>query len=102
MTKFSKRAAERLVAGLELRKANRALAEHWLSLWNGDALPARAQLKPANLKSYLPDLLLFDTVPDKSVTIRLVGTNIVRQIKMELTGRDWVAMAPKSYRAERL
>ena len=85
-----------------MRDANRALVEYWLSLWADDALPSRAKLKPARLKYYLPNLLLFDTVPDRSVTIRLAGTHIVRSLKTELTGRDWIALAPKSYRAERL
>ncbi|HEY0105831.1 MAG TPA: PAS domain-containing protein, partial [Rhizomicrobium sp.] len=99
---FSKTDAERLAAGLEMREAHRALLDHWLSLWPGDALPSRALLSPAKLKYYLPSLLLFDTVPDRSVTIRLAGTRILRTLKTELTGQDWIALAPKSYRAERL
>jgi PAS domain len=102
MTSFSKRDAERLVAGLILRPASRTLVEYWLSLWAGDALPRRETLRPARMKRYLPNVLLFDVVPEKSVTVRLAGTQIVHAIKTELTGRDWVAMAPPSYRAERL
>ncbi len=99
---FSKTDAERLAAGLEMREAHRALLDHWLSLWPGDALPSRALLSPAKLKYYLPSLLLFDTVPDRSVTIRLAGTRILRTLKTELTGPGWIALGPKSSRAERL
>ena len=102
MTSFSKREAERALAELDMTAANRALCDHWLSLWPGDALPPRAAIAPARLKPYLPNIMLMDTVPDRSVTIRLAGTRIVSSLKTELTGQDWVALAPKSYRAKRL
>ncbi len=102
MVPFHRRVAERVVAELQVDAMNRALAEYWLSLWQDEALPSRASLKPAELKTYLPNLVLFDTLPNKSVSIRLVGTYIERSLKTELTGKDWIAMAPKSYRAERL
>ncbi len=102
MPQFSKQEAEKQIAVLAMSDANLRLARYWLSLWPGDALPRRAALNPAKLKHHLPNLLLFDVVPDTSVTIRLAGTQIVRSIRMELTGRDWVELAPPDYRAERL
>ncbi len=81
---------------------NRVLADHWLSLWTGDALPPRAKLDPRQIKPFLPNLLLFEVVPDKSVVIRLAGTRYRRALNTELTGQDWIALAPEHYRAERL
>jgi len=102
MNTFSKRDAERLVASLNVGALNRELIAYWLSLWPGDALPDRASFNPAKLKHRLPEMILFDVVPGKSVTVRLAGTNIVRGLRMELKGCDWIAAAPPSFRAERL
>lgn len=99
---FNKSAARRMIAGLGLEEANRALAEHWLSLWPGDALPPRAALSPAKIKPFLPNMVMLEVVPQTRVTIRLAGTAVTKALGMELTGQDWVALAPKSYRAERL
>jgi hypothetical protein len=100
--RFDKQAAMKAVAEAKLAPANSAVADHWFSLWNGDALPSRGQLKPADLKALLPDLLLFDVVPEKSVTVRLAGTNISKALGFELTGRDWLATAAPEHRDARL
>jgi hypothetical protein len=99
---FNKGAAARTIAGLGLEDANRALAEHWLSLWPGDALPPRAALSPAKLKPFLPNMVMLDVMPRARVTVRLAGTAVTTALGMELTGQDWVALAPQNYRAERL
>ncbi len=98
----NKRAAEDAVAQLELEASNAGLAAHWLSLWPGDGLPPRAALRPAALKPYLSSILLFDVVPDESVTVRLAGTGYRHILGAELTGQDWLAAAPQSHRATRL
>jgi hypothetical protein len=97
----NKRAAEDAVAQLDLEASNAALASHWLSLWPGDGLPPRAAFRPAALKPYLPSILLFDVVPDESVTVRLAGTGYRYILGAELTGQDWIAAAPPSHRAMR-
>ena len=98
----SKRAVENIIAGLDLEQSNRTLADHWLSLWEGDALPPRAKLNPAKLKSFLPGMLLFDVVPDRSITVRLAGTGYRYALQNDPTGTDWIAAAPESHRANRL
>jgi len=99
---FNKDAAARTIAELGLEEANRTLAAHWLSLWRGDALPPRAALSPAKIKPFLPNMVMLDVVPEARVTVRLAGTAVTKALGLELTGQDWVALAPKSYRAERL
>jgi hypothetical protein len=98
----NKRAADDAVAQLELESSNAALASHWLSLWRGDELPRRAAFRPAALKPYLSSILLFDVVPDASVTVRLAGTGYRHILGAELTGQDWIAAAPQDHRAMRL
>lgn len=90
------------IAGLHLEEANAALANHWLSLWQGDALPPRCAFHPAKLKPYLSNLILFNVVPDESVTVRLAGTGYRHILGQELTGMDWLAAAPQNHRATRL
>lgn len=102
MIGFDKRAAVETIAALNLEADNRELAEHWLSLWPGDALPPRAAFHPAHMKPYLPNILLFNVVPDASVTVRLAGTRYNHILGTELTGKDWLAAAPEHYRAVRL
>ena len=90
------------LARLDLEPHNRALAELWLSLWSGDGLPPRSAISPSRLKPYLSGLILFDVVPDTSVTIRLAGTRYRHVLGAELTGKDWLALSPPDYRPKRL
>ncbi|MGZ5934277.1 MAG: hypothetical protein ACXWLV_06170, partial [Rhizomicrobium sp.] len=64
------RAAE-TVSTLDIESSNRAVADVWLSLWTADALPARDKLSPFNFKAFLPGIIVFDVVPNTSVTVRL-------------------------------
>ena len=102
MIPFSKATAQAVVAQLDLEETNRALADHWLSLWDADALPARAKFNPALMKPFLTNMLMFSVVPGESVTVRLAGTGYRQILGAELTGQDWIALAPESHRAMRL
>jgi hypothetical protein len=99
---FDRAAAVRIISDLDLAPSNRKFVEHWLSLWNGNALPARDSIRPADLKPLLSNLIMFDVTPSKSVFIRLAGTNFNFTLGAELSGEDWVALAPPEYRSERL
>ena len=102
MPAFKKTTAQDAIAQFGLEESNRALAEYWLSLWHGDALPPRANLNPAKLKPFLANIIMFNVVPDRSVTVRLAGTGFRHFLNSELTGGDWIASAPKSHRTARL
>ena len=102
MKHFNKRAAAQLLARLNIQDVSRELVEHWLSLWQGDALPPRAAFNPSRFKAYLPSIILFNVVPDVSVHVRLAGTRYQHFLGTELTGRDWIAAAPDSYKPVRL
>jgi hypothetical protein len=99
---FDRAATQALIARLDLTPANRGVAETWLSLWRGNELPDRRYLNPADLKRNLSHLALFDVVPGVSVTVRLAGTSFGTMLGMELTGQDWIALAPENHRADRL
>jgi hypothetical protein len=102
MPRFRRAFAQEVVAGLGLEESNRVLADHWLTLWDGDALPARASFNPAKLKPFLANMIMFNVVPEKSVTVRLAGTAFRHFLDSELTGGDWIALAPKGHRTTRL
>jgi hypothetical protein len=102
MPVFSKAVAADIVSRLVLEERNREFVHHWLSLWDGDALPPWANFSPAKLKPFLPSILLFEVVPDNRVTVRLAGTGYRYILKTDPTGRDWIAAAPESHRATRL
>ena len=99
---MNKSIAEAAIAKLGLKLANQSLANYWLSLWQGDALPARAQFRPGKLKALLPYLIMFDIVPDESATVRLAGTGFRRILGEDITGRDWLAMTTARHRPVRL
>ena len=102
MQYFDRGAVLEIASNLELAPSNRRLLRHWLSLWSGNALPDRATINPANLKPLLSNLMMFDVVPGTSVVVRLAGTMFNFVLGTELTGRDWIALAPADHRAERL
>ena len=102
MSSFRKPVVEDIVARLDLEAPNRAFAVYWLSLWDGDALPPRARFSPAKMKPFLPNMLIFDVVPDERVTVRLAGTGYRHVLNNDPTGKDWIEAAPESHRATRL
>ncbi len=102
MNGFDKQAAERAIGALHLTHSNGEVAARWLGLWRGDALPVRESFRPANFKTFLPTVVLFNVVPGESVTVRLAGTRYAHMLGREMTGEDWVAAAPPQYRATRL
>jgi hypothetical protein len=78
------------------------VANYWLSLWRGDALPLRADFRPRDIADQLPSIGIFDVIPDKSVRCRLFGSHLTKGIGRDLTGEDWLAMTPEPLRATRL
>ncbi|HEX3754755.1 MAG TPA: PAS domain-containing protein [Rhizomicrobium sp.] len=102
ISQFSKPTVQARIAGLGLENGNQALLDRWFSLWNGDALPTREQFGPAKIKPFLPSILVFDVVPEESVTARLAGTAYRYILGSDPTGLDWIAAAPENHRETRL
>ena len=101
-SQFSRAVVQRRVAELCLDTSNQVLVDHWFSLWSGDALPTREQFSPARIKPFLPSMLIFEVVPDESITVRLAGTGYRFILDRDPTGSDWIAAAPASHRKIRL
>lgn len=87
---------------LALSPSNEKLARYWLSLWDGDTLPRRAQLSPARVKDLLPGIGIFEVRPGESSRCRLSGTAIQHALGREIAGLDWRQYTAKEQWQSRL
>lgn len=102
MENFDRVLLHRMLAEVEFAPSNRQLVDYWLSLCDGDSLPPRSAIRPADMKQLLSKLIIFDVVPGKSVTVRLAGTAFNYVLGMELGGKDWIKITPEAHRLQRL
>ncbi|MBK1670239.1 hypothetical protein CKO28_19605 [Rhodovibrio sodomensis] len=96
--------------GLELRhEDHQALYDYWRSKQQGDRLPARADINPADLRYMLPRLALIDVLREDAgiaFRYRLTGTEIVNRAGRDPTGKrfdelyrgDYLKTAQETYR----
>ena len=100
---FDKVAAMDALAALPLERSNGELAAYWFAHWRGGALPQRLSILPGKLRAFLPNVVLFNVVPDESVTVRLAGTRSMHIFGLHAaSGEDWIAGAADDNRAARL
>ena len=99
---FSKDDACRIFSNCNLAPRTSRIADYWLSIWDGDCLPARAAIAPTQIKSLLSGVIIFRVVPGQSVTVRMAGTGHYALLKFELTGQDWLAATPHKDQSARL
>nr|WP_298685876.1 PAS domain-containing protein [uncultured Dongia sp.] len=65
----------------------RAVVAYWRKKCGGGRMPRRVDIDPADLKSYLPCIILVDVVPDeRRFVYRLVGTHEVAGRGFDPTG----------------
>ena len=100
--RFDHRLAQEILEDLPLAPENRRLADYWLSLWQGDALPRRSQFSPSAVRDLLPGIMIHEVQPGLRVSIRLCGTAINQAFGRDLTGCDLIAISPDETRAVRL
>ena len=66
----------------------RQLRDYWESKRRGRAMPARADIDPAEIKPLLPNLLIADLFTDPlRVRIRLAGTKVCETFGFNIAGR---------------
>lgn len=100
--KFSKDEVSRIFSNCTFASRTAQIADYWLSLWDADGYPARASIAPSQIKPLLPGLIFFRVVLGRSVTVRMAGTNLYALLKVELTGKDWLAVTRREDRDARL
>lgn len=63
------------------------LHDYWQSKLSGRIMPSRADINPAEMKTFLPLIVLFDVEAGQRLRIRLAGTHAVAAYGSEITGR---------------
>ena len=77
---------------------NRAFAEAWLG-WRGDRLvPRRADLDLASIRKMLPMVLMIEVISPTEAPIRVAGTRLREFTGYELTGINYIELAPPQRR----
>jgi len=72
-----------------------ALYQYWGSKRAGRPMPARADIDPTEIPTLLPFILLIDVIDGGAdFRYRLVGTDIVRWVGNDLTGRTFTEVLP--------
>jgi hypothetical protein len=99
---FSKQIAVRCFEENPPSIAGKPVVDYWLSLWRGDAIPARADFSPKVIAKILPAIALFDVVPGKSVHCRLMGSWLTEGLGRDPKGEDWIALTRPEDRVIRL
>ncbi|OJT96820.1 MAG: hypothetical protein BGN82_07800 [Alphaproteobacteria bacterium 65-7] len=98
----TKSQAQHVLAHRSLTPRSQQIADYWLSLWDQNTPPARAQVNPAAIKPLLPGIIFFMVVPNMSVHVGMAGTGFRAHLGREITGADWLALTPESTRPGRL
>ena len=66
----------------------RGVYQYWLDMKGGCRMPSRADLNPADIVHLLPYISLVNVEPEtKRYKIRLVGTETVRAMGVDITGK---------------
>ena len=73
--------------GVSMAAPLQHLHNYWQSKLNGRIMPSRADINPAEMKAFLPLIVLFDVEAGQRLRIRLSGTRAVEAYGSEITGR---------------
>lgn len=76
-----------LGASAQVEGAQEALYAYWAGLREEGRLPSRADIRPKELKSFLPLLSLIEPGVDRRFRFRLAGTGLYDVYGVEITGR---------------
>jgi len=72
-----------------------ALYAYWEGARGGRAMPARADIDPAEIPALLPYIIMYDVAPGGGYTIRLVGEEVVRFVGRNATGSPAGSTMPR-------
>ncbi len=99
---FDRATAQAAFARLSLSAKNRALANYWLSLWEGDGLPRRKAFLPGKVSAVVGGICMFEVRPHESVFCRTAGIAIRSALGFNIANTDWLALTDPYQRASRL
>ncbi len=99
---YDKAAVRASVDLMGLAPRSLQFVELWLDNWSGQELPPAAGFPGARTESLAPLIMITALEPDAAATITFMGPELVRATGLDLTGMDWIGLAPPESRAERL
>src|ERR1700722_16411645 len=99
---YDKAAVKTAVDLMGLAPRSQLFVERWLESWNGDQLPLAGDFPGQDLESLKPLIMIPLLEPGQSGTVSFMGAGLVRATGLDLSGMDWIEMAPPDARAERL
>ena len=98
----NKEATQQLLVSLGLAPGSQQFADQWLSAWNGVELPGDAEFGKALSGDIRRFTVFSEYNPRGGIPIRFVGEEIKRLARADLTGEDYVEIAPPEARGERM
>ena len=76
-----------------------ALIEYWYSIRGSDTVPSRSDVRPADIRQLLPNVMMLEYRPGGELIFRLVGSAIVDKLGKNFTGMNQLDLFPKAQRA---
>ena len=98
---YDKAAVRASVDLMGLAPRSLQFVEQWLDNWSGQDLPLAANFPGAGAQSLSPLIMITALEPDAAATITFMGPELVRATGLDLTGMDWIGLAPVEARSER-
>ena len=99
---YDKAAVRASVDLMGLAPRSLQFVEQWLDNWSGQDLPPVGSFPGAHAESLSPLIMITALEPDAAATITFMGPELVRATGLDLTGMDWIGLAPPESRGERL
>ncbi len=78
----------------------KTLAEYWRRLQGGDVVPRRSDFDPAEIRSILPGIGIYEVKSPETILIRLAGTSLVEIFGQEITGQNFIDFWPQDLKFE--
>lgn len=99
---YDKAALKAAVDLMGLAPRSRQFIEGWLESWAGDALPPSGAFPGTRAQDLEPLIMITLLEPGVSAPVTYMGHALVRAMGLDLTGMDWIRLAPPELRGERL
>ncbi len=81
------------ITSQNLQAPCRALFEYWLKIRGSKAVPFRSDLRPGDIASLLPNLIILEYRDPDQLIYRLTGTEIVYRMGYDFTGKNLYEIA---------
>ena len=99
---YDKAAVKASVDLMGLAPRSLQFVELWLASWSGNELPSPGSFPAALAEGLTPLIMITALQPGAAAAITFMGPELIRATGLDLTGMDWIALAPPEVRAERL